>query len=107
MYTPFPSWFVLSFCATDHRATVSMLQFASSAFAGRAALNTLMPGFPSNPAELPQYPVGPIPTDVPMPGPMDVPAHEPRDVPAPDPGRIPPETKPRPDEKNPKPRSVP
>ena len=102
-----PRWLVLSFCETSRPALDSMLNLSCGALVGRAALKVLTPGFPSEPLELPQQPVRPIPTDVPMPEPMDVPVHSPQDVPPPDPGGVPPATKPRPDEKNPKPRSVP
>jgi hypothetical protein len=84
-----------------------MWMLSGSALVGRAALNALTPGFPDNPGELPKQPARPIPTDVPMPEPMDVPVPEPRDVPPPNPGHVPPTAKPRPDEKTPKPRSVP
>jgi hypothetical protein len=85
----------------------SMLQLSGAALAGRASLKALTPGFPNSPTDQSPQPTRPIPTDVPMPEPMDVPVREPHDVPPPEPGRIPPATKPRPDEKNPKPRSVP
>ena len=109
MYTPLltPRWFALAFCAASRPTLESMVQFSGGALVGRAVLKALTPGFPSEPLELPQQPVRPIPTDVPMPDPMDVPVHSPQDVPPPDPGGVPPVTKPRPDEKNPKPRSVP
>jgi hypothetical protein len=107
MYNFISSWLMLSFCANGSRTMDSMWQISGGALVGRAALKALSPGFPDHPAELPQEPVRSIPTDVPMQEPMDIPVREPQDVPAPEPGGVPPASKPRPDEKNPKPRSVP
>jgi hypothetical protein len=99
----------MPFWADPHNTLERMLQLSGDTWRGRQAMHHLMPGFPlDTPPEgpLPRT-MPPIPTDVPMPEPMDVPVSEPKDVPPPDPGRVPNPAKPRPDEIQPKPRSVP
>jgi hypothetical protein len=101
--------FATPFLASPNNTIEQWLLQSTGPRQERQLLQHLMPGFPRN--EPPQGPparvMPPIPTDVPMPQPMDVPLPEPRDVPPPDPGRVPNPAKPRPDETNPRPRSVP
>jgi hypothetical protein len=101
--------FTLPFWASPKNTIEQMLMLSGDRWQSRRAFHDLMPGFPRDapPEGPPPRTMPPIPTDVPMPRPMDVPVPDPKDVPPPDPGKIPNPAKPRPDEFNPKPRSVP
>jgi hypothetical protein len=107
MFRIYSTWFVLCFCESPPCWRNPLWFLSVGAVGERVGLKVLTPGFPrDDPAEAPA-PAHPIPTDVPMWEPRDVPVPEPRDVPVPEPGRVPPIAVPRPDEKNPKPRTLP
>ena len=103
------AYLIMPFWASSNNTIERLLLESGDARKLRSVLNALAPGFPPEvlPQEPPPLPARPIPTDVPTAEPMDVPVPEPRDVPPPDPGVVPKPARPRPDEKNPKPRSVP
>src|SRR5262245_34690158 len=100
---------VVPFWASRNHTMFELLRASGFRWQGRVASQALTPGFPrfDMPAEPPPQYVRPIPTDVPIPEPMDVPVPEPHDIPVQDPGGVPKPAMPRPDETNPKPRSVP
>jgi hypothetical protein len=101
--------FTLPFWASPKNTIEQFLISSGGWRQERNAFQHLMPGFPLDapPVGSPPRTMPPIPTDVPVPGPIDVPVPEPKDLPPPDPGKIPNPSKPRPDEFNPKPRSIP
>jgi fused signal recognition particle receptor len=99
----------MRFWASPKHSMHDWLGLISGVWAVRNARTALDPGFPRDDpsVEPPKKPGRPIPTDVPMPEPMDVPAPDPVDVPVPDPGTVPTPAKPKPKNRDPKPRSVP